>query len=326
MELLFLRKIAFFVWSTLFVFLLIVGCQKDVKMDIPGYEEKLVVDGRIETGLPPFILLTTNRNIFEENSLDSLFGSYISDAVITISDGTNFDTLQTICSTDIPEGYEDLGAYVFGIPSYLLKKFKFCAYSTLNPIFFGKENTNYTITIHYKQKKYSATTTIPKSILLDTVYWKPEKSTPDFGFAYAKLTDPSTIGNAYFWEVLRIKRGENGQNLDTRFYRPRNPAFEDQFFNGKSFDFWYENPRTNFDNSLPENEQGLYKRGDSIMIKFSTITTQSFNYYRSKYSQMNSGGSPFASPINLPSNVTGGALGVFSGFATSYQLLICNDK
>ena len=65
-------------WACLLLTTIFIGCQKDIILDIPGYEEKLVVDGRIETGLPPFILLTTNRNIFEENSLDSLFGSYIS--------------------------------------------------------------------------------------------------------------------------------------------------------------------------------------------------------------------------------------------------------
>lgn len=312
-------------WSVLLFITILFACQKDIKMDIPGFEDKLVVDGRIETGLPPLILLTTNRNVFAENSLDSLFGSYISDAVITISDGINYDTLQTICSTDIPSGYEELGAFVFGIPSNLIKKFKFCAYSTLNPLFFGKENTSYTITISYKGKKYQATTTIPNPIALDSVYWKPEKSTPNHGLIYAKLSDPSTIGNSYFWEVLRLKMGKNNQNVDSRFYRTRNPVFNDNFFNGKTFDFWYENPRARFSDSIPENIRGLYPRNDSVVVKFSTIDKNSYDYYSNKYAQINSGGSPFASPINIPSNISNGALGVFGGFATTYQVVICND-
>lgn len=313
------------VWLVLITMAIFHACQKDIKMDIPGYQEKLVVDGRIETGLPPLILLTTNRNIFEENSLDSLFGSYISDAIITISDGTNFDTLQTICSSDIPAGYEDLGAFVFGIPSNLIKKFKFCAYSTLNPLLFGRENTSYTITISHKGKKYQASTTIPVAVPLDSIYWKPEKSTPNHGLIYGKLSDPSTIGNSYFWEVIRIKRGKNNQNVDTRFYRTRNPVFDDNFFNGKTFDFWYENPRARFSDSIPENVRGLYPRNDSVVVKFSSIDKNTYNYFSNKYAQINSGGSPFASPINIPSNITNGALGVFGGFATTYQLVICND-
>lgn len=312
-------------WSFLLFITILFACQKDIKMDIPGFENKLVVDGRIETGLPPLILLTTNRNVFADNSLDSLFGSYITDAVITISDGLNYDTLQTICSTDIPSGYEELGAFVFGIPSNLIKKFKFCAYSTLNPLFFGKENTSYTITISHKGKKYQASTTIPKAITLDSIYWKPEKSTPNHGLIYAKLSDPSTIGNSYFWEVLRLKMGKNNQNVDSRFYRTRNPVFNDNFFNGKTFDFWYENPRARFSDSIPENLRGLYARNDSVVVKFSSIDKSSYDYYSNKYAQINSGGSPFASPINIPSNISNGALGVFGGFATTYQVVICND-
>ena len=312
-------------WSGLLFIIILFACQKDIKMDIPGYENKLVVDGRIETGLPPLILLTTNRDVFAENSLDSLFGSYISDAVITISDGINYDTLQTICSSDIPAGYEQLGAFVFGIPSYLIKKFKFCAYSTLNPLFFGRENTTYTITINHKGKKYQASTTIPEALSLDSLYWKPEKSTPNHGFIYAKLSDPNSIGNSYFWEVLRLKMGRNNQNIDTRFYRTRTPVFNDNFFNGKTFKFWYENPRTRYSDSIPENLRGLYPRNDSVVVKFSSIDQKSYNYYSNKFAQINSGGNPIASPINIPSNVSNGALGVFGGFATTYQVVICND-
>lgn len=325
MEFFFLKYRKILTWLIFLWLTVLYACQKDIKMDIPGYEEKLVVDGRIETGLPPLILLTTNRNIFAENSLDSLIGSYITDAVITISDGINYDTLQKICSSDIPDGYEELGSYVFGIPSNLLKKFKFCAYSTLNPIFFGKENTTYTIKILHKGKNYQASTTIPEAIFLDSLYWKPEKTTPNHGLIYAKLSDPNIIGNAYFWEVLRLKTGKNNQNLDTRFYRTRNPVFNDNFFNGKSFDFWYENPRARFSDSIPENIRGLYPRYDTVVVKFSTIDKNSFNYFSNKYSQINSGGSPFASPINIPSNVNNGALGVFGGFATTYQIIICKD-
>ena len=325
MEFFFLKYRNNITWSILLLITILFACQKEIKMDIPGYEEKLVVDGRIETGLPPLILLTKNRNIFAENSLDSLFGSYITDAVITISDGTNFDTLQKICSTDIPVGYEELGTFVFGIPTNLIKKFKFCAYSTLNPLFFGRENTSYTITITHKGKSYKASTTIPEAIYLDTLYWKPEKSTPDHGLIYAKLSDPTISGNSYFWEVLRLKMGKNNQNLDTRFYRTRNPIFNDNFFNGKTFDFWYENPRARFSDSIPENLRGLYPRNDTVVVKFSTIDKDSYNYFSNKYAQINSGGSPFASPINVPSNVSNGALGVFGGFATTYQVIICNN-
>lgn len=322
MELYILKKNTFLY---LLIALLFTACQKEVQIDIPQHESQLVIEGRIETGLPPIILMGTSKDIFSDNSLDSIFGSYISNAVITITDGTNIDTLETICTDDIPKGYEDIGAALFGIPATLVSKFHLCAYSTLNTQFFGQEGKNYSITIFYKGKKYTSSTSIPQSVLLDTVYWKPEKSTPNHGLAYAKLTDPIINGNAYFWEVLRIKQGTDGSNLDKRFYKPRNPVFNDEFINGIQFDFWYENPRSYYDESLPDAYRGLYQRGDTVLIKFSSINNTVFNFLQKKYTQINSGGSPFSTPINIPSNISGGAFGLFGGYATTYQTLICED-
>ena len=306
--------------------ILFASCQKEVKIDIPSYENKLVVEGRIETGLPPIILLSSSKDIFSMNSLDTIFGSYITDAVITISDGTNFDTLQTICTDDIPKGYEDLGAILFGIPSIYISKFHLCAYSTLNTTFFGKVGGKYTITIHHKGKKYTSTTSIPEPVYLDTLYWKQEKTLPNYGLAYASISDPIEKGNAYFWEALRIKTGNDGSNVDKRFYKPRNPVFDDQFINGIKFNFWYENPRTYYDENISDKYRGFYVRGDTVTIKFSTIDNATFNFLQKKYTQINTGGSPFSSPINVPGNISGGALGLWGGFSSTYSTLICDDK
>ena len=82
--------------SLFFVF----ACQKDVTVTLPTYDEKIVVDGKIETGLPPIIILSTTKDIFSNNSQDAIFGDFISDALIIISNGTISDTLETICSDE----------------------------------------------------------------------------------------------------------------------------------------------------------------------------------------------------------------------------------
>jgi hypothetical protein len=38
---------------------------------------------------------------------------------------------------------------------------------------------------------------------------------------------------------------------------------------------------------------------------------------------MQTGGNPFASPTNIQTNIKGGALGVWAGFSTFYDTLIC---
>lgn len=306
-----------------FIVSLISSCQKEIKLDLPEYEPRLVVDGKIETGLPPFILLTTTKNIFAPADLNTLFGSYIDDAIIEISDGSITDTLQQICTDEIPTQLQEAASIFFGIPKDLMSKYHLCAYSTLNPLFIGMPGKTYDIKITYQGKIYTSSTSIKNPVPLDSLYWKPENSLKDFGFAYAKIKDPIDQQNNYYWETLRIKNDQFGNNVDMKFYKSRNPTFDDQFFNGLPFTFFYENPRSRFDEKIPDEYRGLYQRGDTVLVKFSTIGRTEYTYYRKKHTQINSNGSPFASPINVPSNISNNALGIWAGFSTTYQLLIC---
>ena len=251
---------------------LISGCQKDVSVKLPNYDEKIVVDGKIETGLPPLIILSTTKDIFSNNSQDALFGDYISDALIIISDGTISDTLETICSDEIPKEFQDIGYALFGIPPSLMSKYHICAYSTLNPAFFGQTGKSYSVEIQYKGKKYSASTSIVEPTFLDSVYWKPEKKNDMYGV---------------------------------------------------SFEFYYENPRTFRDSTIPEELRGLYKKNDTVIVKFSSIDKSTYNFLQKKFLQVNNGTNPFSIPINIPANISGGALGYFGGYATTYYTLIC---
>ena len=205
----------------------------------------------------------------------------------------------------------------------LMSKYHLCAYSTLNPQFIGMPGKTYSIKIKHQGKTYNASTKIENPVVLDSIYWKPENSLNDYGLIYANLNDPVDQQNNYYWETLRLKNDKYGNNVDMRFYKSRNPTFDDQFFNGLPFSFFYENPRSRFDETIPEEYRGYYQRGDTVLVKFSTIGRNEYTYYRKKHSQLNSAGSPFASPINIPSNISNNALGIWAGFSTTYQLLIC---
>lgn len=312
-----------FIYLILGIFTLIFSCQKDVSVDIPGYDEQLVVDGTIETGLPPFILLSTTKNIFATNSQAAIFEDFISDAVILFSDGTITDTLQTICSDQLPKQYQDLSYALFGIPPNLLSKYHICGYSTTNQALFGQVGKTYSIEIHYKGKKFTASTSIVQPTYLDSVYWKPEKNTNDYGYAYAHLTDPANEYNAYFWEVLRTNTTKNGTPIDLEFHKTGNPVFDDQFINGVSFEFFYENPRSWNDTTYPEQYRGLYRRNDTVIVKFSSLDKSTYNFLQKKFVQVNNGTNPFTIPLNVPSNISGGALGYFGGLSPTYYTLIC---
>ena len=107
------------------------------------------------------------------------------------------------------------------------------------------------------------------------------------------------------------------------FYKPFGPFFDDAFFDGLTFEFAYENPISFFDESVEEQYRGYYKQGDSILVKLSKLGRAEFDFFEKKYNQMYTAGNPFATPTNIPTNIEGGALGVWAGFSPWSDTLIC---
>ena len=315
----------FLIRSIIILFLIcsLSACQKEITIPIPKQAISIVIDGKIETGLPPIVFLSYTKDIFSPTNLDSIFGGFIDDAVIIVSNGLISDTLDRVCTDEIPDTLKQYASFLFGVPKSIIEQYHFCFFSTLNPSLFGQIGNRYTIKVMHKNKTYNAITTIEKPVPLDSIYWKPEKKTPDHGYIYANLSEPYAENNFYLWEVLQIKAGNDGMNKDQKFYKPSNPVFNDQFINGLLFTISYENPRSRFDKKIPEEFRGLYKKGDTIMVKFSTLNKDSYRFLEQKYVQLQSGGSPFSTPVNLPSTISNGALGSWIGYSPSYKVVIC---
>jgi len=79
-----------------FVLLAIVfyGCEKTINFDLDEASTVLVVDGTIENGQPPFIILSNSYNYFAELKPDLLEKSFIHDAIITLSNGSSTHKLK----------------------------------------------------------------------------------------------------------------------------------------------------------------------------------------------------------------------------------------
>ena len=70
--------------------------------------------------------------------------------------------------------------------------------------------------------------------------------------------------------------------------------------------------------------RGYFKQGDTIVVKMSKLGLKEYNYFEKKYNQIFSGGSPFAVPTNIPTNIDGGALGIFVAYSPWVDTLVCN--
>ena len=291
------------------------SCTKEVKIDIPGYEDKLVIDGNIETNQPPIVLLSSTNDIYSPTNLQAYLDGFISGAEVIVSDGTNTVTLDEICTDNLPAGTEEIAAQIFGIPAEQLVTLHLCAYTTFNTDIWGQVGKTYNLTVNYDGKSYTSSTRILTPTPMVNTYWKPDGEFTDRGYSWAKLADPAGQFDAYKWEVKYL-----GESV---FSKTFSPFTSDEFFDGQTFDFSYENPMTCNGESEPAEYRCYFRLEDTVVIKVSKMDRNVYEFMEKKYMQIYSGGNPFATPTNIPTNIIGGALGVWAGYSPWYDTLIC---
>lgn len=306
----------------LFSLIILFSCTKEVTIEIPGFEEKLVIDGQIETGQPPFVLISRSKDIYAPTDLDAFLSSFVSGATVTMNDGTTTYTLDEVCTDNLPPGSEEFAEAIFGVPASELANYHLCAYTSFNPAAFGQVGKTYSLSVTFEGKTYTGSTQIVEPTALDSLFWKPEPDIADHGYSYAILSDPLNNFDAYKWEVKRINIVD-GSTKDLRYKPTYSPVFDDEFINGETFEFFYENPMSYDDETIPDNRKGYYKQGDSVVVKLSKMDFNVYEYMITRYTQLQSNGNPFASPTNIITNLQGGCLGVWAGYSPTYDTLVC---
>ena len=293
------------------------ACTKEVKIDIPGYEKQLVVDGSIREGEPPIVLLSTTQNIYAPTDISAYLSSFVPDAVVTVSDGSTTVTLTKVCTNDLPPGTEAYAEAIFGMSIQELQALPstLCIYTSFDPSIFGQIGKTYALTISHQGKTYTSSTKIETPVGLDYLNWKPEANAPTLGNLYGFMTDNPNTSDNFMWEMKHIG--------DPFYSKPFGPFFNDQFFNGLAFEFTLYNPMSFNDSTYTESERGFFREGDTVVLRLSKLGKAEYQFFDKKYNQIFSSGSPFATPINIPSNIEGGALGVWAGFSAWMDTVIC---
>jgi len=305
------------------------GCEKEITVDLPVGEPQIVVEGSIEVGSPPFVMLSRTQGYFEPTDINSILNNFISGANVTVSNGTITDTLIEICSSQIPEEFLPIVTDLTGLSPELLQEFNVCAYTSFNPAIFGEENKTYDLRVEVENKVLTARTKINYIIPLNEVYFKKVGDTDSLGFAYGLLTDPDTLGNAYRWFAKRINKypawsQHAGQQKDATYIAPLGSTYDDRFFNGLTFEFaYYRGVAIGSDKEDDLNEErAFFKVGDTIAVRGCVIDRGVYAFVTSLEDQVSNAGSPFATPVNLKSNIDGG-LGIWAGYAAVYDTIIC---
>lgn len=283
----------FYYTLLLFAAVLFFSCEKDISVDIPKVEKKVVVEASIETGDYAKVLVTNSMDFFAHIDSNAISKTLITDAIVVLSDGIQTDTLKLAFDASF-------------FPPLVFKGSKIL----------GKEGGMYQLTVMANGKIITASTTIPQKVQLDSAWFQLQPPSDSLGYAWAHLTDPVGLGNNYRWLAMRL-------NKDQRFLPPPSSLFNDKFIEGTSFDFAYN--RGNEFNSLAKDdlneERGFFKTGDTIIVKFCSLDDNSYKFLYALETGQFSNGNPFASPVTIPNNMSEGGFGNFTGYAVTYDTI-----
>ena len=123
------------------------SCQKEINITLPDAGKKICVEGKIEPGIPPYVILTHNMPYFGATDINTLQNMFIHNAVILLSNGTITDTLHEYCSQSLPDSLLPVIASFTGVDPYSLKNFNYCLYTTFNFALWGSVGKTYNLSI-----------------------------------------------------------------------------------------------------------------------------------------------------------------------------------
>lgn len=284
-----------------FIFCVVVlsSCEKSVSFDLEDSPPKLVVEATIENGEAPRVVLTKSLNYFSEITPQMLAGSFVRNAVVTVSNGTLTHTLKEY-AVPLPGG---LSLYYYSNDT-----------SIGSNAFTGTLNTKYTLSITTEGTNYTASTTIPNiTKRIDSVWWKPSPRNVDSNkvLVNLRLTDPKGYGDygRYFTQ-------RNRQPM----YPGINSVFDDLFIDGTTYEVIVD---PGYDRNVRvESDNNFFARGDTVTLKLSNIDKATYDFWRTMEFSYASIGNPFSTPIKILNNVSNGALGYFGGYASLYRTII----
>lgn len=296
----------------------ITACEKEFVPDLPEVSDDIVVEGYIEAGrdaTPPYVILTKSLPFFKE--ITSFNNVFIEGAEVWVSNGTDSTRLQEICWANLTPSVRQQAAQFFGINADSVSAdFNFCVYIDFAQKIKGEIGKTYSLRIKTKEGKLlTAKTSIPRAVKIDTIdFIKPPGTNQNDTMAQARATVTDPKGPDYYRYFTSI----NGSS----YIAGANSVTDDAFFDGivTKFNLLKSEPR----GSGSGDNFGLFRRGDTISIKFAMIDKAHFDFWTTLEFNANNGG-PFASYTRVKHNITGG-IGIWGGSSATYYDIIVPKK
>ena len=279
--------------------LLLCSCEKGVEFKLDEVTPKLVVEATIENGQAPVVYLTKSQAYFSQIDLTALANSFVHNADVYVSDGVLTHKLKE-----------------YTVPVAQGINFYYYSNDPASPgtAFSGQLNKQYSLRIVSESKEYTATTTIPNTTRrIDSLFWKPAPAgnAPEKVAVMIKAYDQPGFG-----DYVRYFTKRNSEP----FYPGLNSVYDDQVIDGSSFEVQVERG-VDRNQSQPDG-YSFFNKGDTVTVKICNIDKATFDFWRTMEFTYASVGNPFSSPTKVMSNIKGGGLGYFGGYAAQYRTII----
>lgn len=266
--------------------LLFASCEKEIDLDLPPAPDELVVEAYINDFNPFLNYVIITHTVDYMNPDLSL--PAVSDALVYVTEGTvnGQDTVWEPNAVQLIEVAKDTIPGVY-----------------LNPFLQGKSGKVYRLDIEARGKKVQGVTYIPMPVAIDSVQMKMKYEQDTTGLLTVFFFDPPERGNNY---RMMYKLGGDSLFGSWGSLNDGDVIRDDEFINGETWDFRYTRE---------------FALGDTIDYFLNSIDRSTYLFWDSFFSLRGNSGNPFATPVQLKSNLQG-AIGCFSGFGVSYRRIV----
>jgi hypothetical protein len=290
-------------------YFLLASCEEPYVPPISDDVGQYVVEGYIEAGedpLPTFVILTRSLPFITELNPEIVGEIFVNDATVQVNDGSKTVDFTNICLSQLPPEIADQISNAIGLqPTFG----DLCIYLDLNDELDRRVGGRYDLEINHEGNILTSTTTIPEPVpILEFRFDPPPDRTNDtMAQLVVTIQDPP--------DQIDFYRYATGV-----FPGPVTPGFatvtDDFFFDGQRIDFPLQATQRPGEEEFDPDTFGLFNRGDSIAVKWSTLDMDHFEFWNTLEFNNNNQG-PFASYTRVSTNIQGG-LGIWGGYAVDY--------
>lgn len=291
--------------------LFICSCEKEISLKLPPASPKIVIEGFIEKGSIPIVIISQSISYYDTISYASFANSFVKDATVYVEvDGKKYP-LSLICLNQLPPILKDLIVEQGG---KIIYNENLCFYTEPTGSVIGTPGKTYTLHVYIGEDYYYAVSKMLNPVPIDKIFIKYD-TTNVYAAIILEFQDPPEFGDSYFAMYKRF----NSAN-DTFFKKSPHSISNDKFTNGQKMYIAI------FRAEDPDPETAFFKKGNTVAIKLYHMEYTLFEILSAIERQsMEAGGfNPFSSPVQIPTNIRSNkeALGYWGAFAYSSDTVV----